>query len=115
MAGHASGRVVLWDVMTGVVLKEVTDLHTEAVSHLRFLHPARPHAISADATGATHLIQFHRILMSHTVSRQVRCLERAGGRGSGAATVRPWVDSPPHRVSTAHGCCSACSTARRAP
>ena len=71
LAGHASGRVVLWDVMTGVVLKEVTDLHTEAVSHLRFLHPARPHAISADATGATHLIQFHRILMSHTVSRQV--------------------------------------------
>ena len=38
LAGHASGRVVLWDVVAGVVLKEVTDVHELPVSHLRFLH-----------------------------------------------------------------------------
>eukprot|EP00966_Prymnesium_polylepis_P028757 666500-Prymnesium_polylepis.2 len=63
----------------GIVLKEVTDLHAGAcVSHLRFLHPARPHGISVDSTGATHLIQFHRILVSHSLSRQCLLDGKAG-------------------------------------
>ena len=55
VAGHASGRLVLWDVMTGQTLKVVEGAHEAAVRHLCFFHETRPYVFSADATGAAHL------------------------------------------------------------
>ena len=46
IVGHASGRLVLWDLATSAVLKECTDLHQAAVVHLRFLHPSKPHCLT---------------------------------------------------------------------
>ena len=48
----------------------LTDVHSCPVAHLRFLHPSRPHVLSADARGAAHLLSFSRLLLAHTVHRQ---------------------------------------------
>ena len=76
VAGHASGRLVLWDVLSRTPIRVLTDVHVCPVAHLRFLHPSRPHVLSADARGAAHLLSFSRLLLAHTVHRQ--CLLDGG-------------------------------------
>ena len=52
LVGHASGRLVLWDLATSAVLKECTDLHDASVLHLRFLHPSKPNCLTVGACRA---------------------------------------------------------------
>ena len=69
LAGHASGRLVLWDTATGTVLKDCTDLHDAPIAHLRFLHPSRAHCLTVDSNGGAHLATFSRMLVAYTVTR----------------------------------------------
>lgn len=71
LAGHHSGRLVLWDLNQKTVLKECNELHGASISHIRFLAPGRPHALTVDAGGTAHLTSFSLLLMSYSVSRQV--------------------------------------------
>ena len=66
LCGHMSGAVVLWDVSSGAILKECPSLHDASISHIRFMHPSRPHALTCDAGGTTHLLTFSRLLLTHT-------------------------------------------------
>ena len=71
LAGHASGRLVLWGVDECALLKDGgVELHDAPITHLRFLHVHRPHALTVDAGGTAHLCTFSRLVMSYTVTRQ---------------------------------------------
>ena len=39
VAGHASGRLVLWAVLSRTPVRVLTDVHSCPVAHLRFLQP----------------------------------------------------------------------------
>ena len=80
LAGHRSGRLVLWEIgATATVLKDCTDLHEAPIAHLRFLTSNRAQAITVDDSGAAHLTTFMRILMAYSVTR-VCLLDGAAGK-----------------------------------
>ena len=57
LVGHASGALVLWDLHAHALLKACPSLHDAPVCHIRFLHPTRPHVLTADKGGAWHVVQ----------------------------------------------------------
>ena len=70
LAGHASGRLVLWDTVASTILKETIELHHQPIAHIRFLHPSKPHALTVDASGVAHIATFSKVLMAYSVTRQ---------------------------------------------
>ena len=38
VAGHESGRIVVWDLITGNCIKVLVSYHTTPITHVKFLH-----------------------------------------------------------------------------
>ena len=83
LAGYGSGAIVLWDVIKGVVLKGIFDLHSSPVTSVRLTaFPIAQNggndrdiaAVSVDASGLVSKIVFSRGMLWSSYSAETECL-----------------------------------------
>lgn len=74
IAGYTSGILVLWDVIKGVVLKVVGDLHLSPISSVRFLNEKELKVVSVDSGGLVNKLAFTKNLIWSAYSMETACL-----------------------------------------
>lgn len=78
ISGYEHGEIVLWDLASGLALKNVFGVHESAVINIQFYTPGRSKVISCDARGRVFILQIKRVLFSYTVDKKL-LLERNVG------------------------------------
>lgn len=83
LAGYGSGAIVLWDVIKGVVLKGMYDLHSSPITSVRLTsfpiaysggNDSDIGAVSVDASGLVSKIVFSRGILWSSYSAETECL-----------------------------------------
>jgi hypothetical protein len=95
VSGYQSGKIVLWDILSGKELKVIVDAHSCPIIGLRFW-PGKRGAlslVSLDIQGRINLLTFGKRLFTWTVDRQCLINERTGAKVSMGI-----LPSPPKEV-----------------
>lgn len=71
ISGYEHGEIVLWDISSGMILKNVFGVHESAVVNIKFYKPGKNHVISCDCRGKVFLLQINRVLFSYTVDKKL--------------------------------------------
>ena len=74
IAGYTSGILILWDVIKGVVLKVINELHLSAISSVRFLNEKDLKVVSVDSGGLVNKLSFTKNLIWSAYSMETACL-----------------------------------------
>lgn len=74
IAGYASGILVLWDIIKGVVLKAMSDVHPSPISAARFLNEKDLKVVSVDSGGLVNKLTFTKNLLWSAYSMETACL-----------------------------------------
>lgn len=74
IAGYTSGSIVLWDIIKGVVLRNVSDTHPSPISTVRFLTEKDLKAVTVDAGGLVNKLTFSKTLLWSAYSMETECL-----------------------------------------
>ncbi|CAM9755293.1 unnamed protein product, partial [Scytosiphon promiscuus] len=89
VAGHGSGRVLLWDYLRGVILKAVIDAHSSPVVSVS----SDPAAITADVEGVVNKMCFRRVMWTKWVVDTECLLDGAAGPIPALCVLPTWTDS----------------------
>ena len=101
VSGLASGKIVLWDLIKGAVLKALPEAHASPIMAVRFYHEKDSSIVSVDTRGCVNKVLFQKTMWSQTYSVQTECLL------DGAAGQVPCICTMPSRAQS-----SADETAR---
>lgn len=71
ISGYEYGEVILWDIIGGVLLKNVFGVHESPIINVKFYKKKKAHAISCDAKGNVYLLQINKVLFSYTVDKKL--------------------------------------------
>ncbi|CAM9254380.1 unnamed protein product, partial [Chrysoparadoxa australica] len=94
ISGHTSGKLALWDLSRGVLLKAVTDAHTSLITYIRCLHHSLPVVTSIDERGVVNRVTFRRVMWSAWVVDQDCLLDGAPGVIPAVAVLPTWQTLP---------------------
>ncbi len=97
VCGYFSGRVILWDIMTGAEVK-VSDFHRCPVTSARFLSDTSPTVLSVDNSGRMNVLQFTKFFRWGVDAKCILDGDRLGQIVSVAKLVPSWahvLTSPP--------------------
>ncbi len=72
LSGHASGIVVLWDTIRGIVLRAVHDTHISPISSARFMSDWK--VVTVDVGGIVNKISFTKNMLWSNYSVDTECL-----------------------------------------
>lgn len=74
VAGYTNGSVVIWDVIKGVMVKAVTDLHPSPITIVRFISEKALNVVSVDAGGLVNKLAFVKTMLWSTINVENECL-----------------------------------------
>jgi len=74
IAGYTSGVLVLWDVIKGIMLKTISDVHPSPISTVRFLNEKDMKVVTVDSGGLVNMLTFTRNILWSTYSMETDCL-----------------------------------------
>jgi len=100
VCGYESGRIVLWDITKGAVLKNVPDAHKAAVTFAQFYHKSDPCVISVDQLGTVNKLVFSKLFWA-TYVVDLECLLDGAAGPIRAVSVLPYWYTPTLPNSTA--------------
>jgi hypothetical protein len=72
IAGHASGMIVLWDTIRGLVLRAISDTHLSPISSVRFLNELK--VVTVDVSGIVNKLTFAKNIIWANYSMETECL-----------------------------------------
>ncbi|GAX18100.1 hypothetical protein FisN_25Hh077 [Fistulifera solaris] len=72
LSGHASGIVVVWDIIRGIVLRAVHDTHISPISSARFMSDWK--VVTVDVGGIVNKISFTKNMIWSNYSVDTECL-----------------------------------------
>jgi WD40 repeat protein len=101
VCGYKSGRLVLWDIMQGTILKSVTEAHNSPITSVRFWHDKKPYLISIDSLGNVNKIGLNKMFSYYMVETEC-LLAGAAGQISSLSVLYPLHISVPPSPAT-HG------------
>jgi WD40 repeat protein len=78
ISGYASGKLMLWELSSGVILKSIFGVHENPIISVKFYQKGRQHFISSDIDGNIYLIKINKVLFSYTYDKQL-LLEKSMG------------------------------------
>jgi len=90
VSGFVSGKVVLWDILKGTVLKVVPEAHASPLTVVRFYNEGTTSVVSVDTKGCVNKLSFTKTMwMSYNVT--VECLlDGAAGQVPALTVLPPW-------------------------
>jgi len=74
IAGYTSGVLILWDVIKGVMLKVISDVHPSPISTVRFLNEKDMKVVTVDSGGLVNMLTFNKNILWSTYSMDTDCL-----------------------------------------
>ena len=74
LAGYTSGFLVLWDIIKGVMIKTVTEVHQSPITTVRFLTDKELKVVTVDAGGLVNKLTFSKNILWSAYSMDVECL-----------------------------------------
>ena len=75
IAGYTSGVITLWDVIRGIVLKSVYDIHPSPITSVRFLSDKDSSVVSVDAGGLVNKLLFSKsMIWASSYGVETECL-----------------------------------------
>lgn len=101
VCGYYSGRVILWDIMTGGELK-VAVFHQSPVTSVRFCSNTTPSVLTVDTTGRMNMMQFTKFFRWGVESKSVLDGDRLGQLVAVARLLPTWASvlSPPSSLAS---------------
>ena len=72
VAGYASGVLVLWDTIRGIILRSINETHTSPISGVRVLSDLK--VVTVDASGLVNKLSFTRNIIWSNYSMETECL-----------------------------------------
>mmetsp|Transcript_21775 Transcript_21775/g.44724 ORF Transcript_21775/g.44724 Transcript_21775/m.44724 type:complete len:1644 (+) Transcript_21775:148-5079(+) len=92
VSGFASGKLVLWDILKGTVLKALADAHSAPIAAVRFYHDKEPSAVSVDTRGCVNKVNFTKTMWTSSYGVATECLlDGAAGQVPAMSVTPPWT------------------------
>ncbi|GFH54581.1 hypothetical protein CTEN210_11057 [Chaetoceros tenuissimus] len=63
VAGYENGTVILWDIIKGIMVKAVSDMHSSPISIVRFISEKNLSVVSVDAGGLVKKLTFVKTML----------------------------------------------------
>lgn len=95
LAGYTSGALVLWDVIKGVMIKNIVDIHQSPITSVRFLTDKDLKVVTVDAGGLVNKLTFAKNILWSAYSMDVECLlDGTAGQILATNVLPPHVSKP---------------------
>ena len=95
LAGYTSGFLVLWDVIRGVVIKSMVDVHHSPITSVRFLTDKDLKVVTVDAGGLVNKLTFSKNILWSAYSMDTECLlDGTAGQILATHVLPPYVQKP---------------------
>ena len=72
VAGYATGMIVLWDTIRGLVLRALNDIHLSPIASVRFLNELK--VVTVDVGGLVNKLTFTKNILWANYSMETECL-----------------------------------------
>jgi hypothetical protein len=91
VSGFASGKIVLWDILKGTVLKALAEVHSSPIAAVRFYHDKEASVVSVDTRGCVNKINFTKTMWMSSFNVQTECLlDGAAGQVPAISVTPSW-------------------------
>lgn len=87
VSGFEKGLIVLWDINSGYILKNIVGISETTILAIKFYKDTKSQIITSDNAGAVSLLNVNKVIFSFTVDKQL-LLHKSAGKVCGITILK---------------------------